>query len=60
MKVMSVWPGGWVELPDPPQEEPAYRVVTTAKSSGEVRPGGPKRCKKPPPQWLENYLETGN
>ena len=55
MRVMSVWPGGWVELPDdPPVDEPAFRVRTTAKTSGDWRPG--KSGKKPPPPWLKGYL----
>jgi hypothetical protein len=56
VKVQTVWPGGVVELPDPSRDEPAFRVVTTARTSGDWRPGW--GGKKPPPPWLVKYLET--
>lgn len=58
VRVMTVWPGGEVELPDPPLDEAAFRVVTTARTSGEGQLVRPRRSKKALSAWLANYLET--
>jgi hypothetical protein len=47
MKIKTVWPGGYVEIPDPPPvEELPYRVVTTEMSCGDANPDVKKQWGK--------------
>jgi hypothetical protein len=54
MKIMTVWPGGFVEILDPPEEMP---LVMCKKGLAVMPVPRTDSCAPGPGPWLEEYIQ---